>query len=374
MIGRPGSGYPHATRAATLACVLLLAIGLIDIASAQSLSFGPRQPAAPYSTSDFFGWIFSQQAAFYRSLSNLIRASKNDGSAVWGLLGLSFLYGIFHAAGPGHGKAVISSYLVANNETWKRGIALSFVSALLQSMVAIAIVAIGAGVLEVTAKAMGDTVRLIEIASYCLVVAIGVRLLWVKGRSFINSYRDMRRPRSLGAAVAAPVEIRIPDSSSLLGSCSCGHRHDHPERHDPTDAHAECGHDHAWGHSHGPEPEELAGPGGWKKGLAAVVSVGARPCSGAIIILVFALSQDLFWTGVASTFLMGVGTAITVAAIATLAVYARELAGRIAISQSGIGTLAMKGIEVGAAATIIVVGLLLLTGYMASEQLWMFSR
>ncbi|EKS30824.1 nickel/cobalt transporter [Afipia felis] len=373
MIGRPGPGYPHATRAATLACVLLLTICLIDIASAQGLSFGPRQ-TAPYSASGFFGWIFSQQAAFYRSLSNLIRASKNDGSAVWGLLGLSFLYGIFHAAGPGHGKAVISSYLVANNETWKRGIALSFVSALLQSMVAIAIVAIGAGVLEVTAKAMGDTVRLIEIASYCLVVAIGVRLLWVKGRSFINSYRDMRRPRSLGAAVAEPVEIRIPGSSGLLAPCSCGYRHDHPERHDHADTHAECGHDHAWGHAHGPEPEELAGPGGWKKGLAAVVSVGARPCSGAIIILVFALSQDLFWTGVASTFLMGVGTAITVAAIATLAVYARELAGRIAISQSGIGTLAMKGIEVGAAATIIVVGLLLLTGYMASEQLWMFSR
>lgn len=354
---------------------------MLDTASAQSVSFGPRQPVAISPSAGVLGWIFNQQAAFYRSLSNLIRAAKNNGSAIWGLLGLSFLYGIFHAAGPGHGKSVISSYLVANNETWKRGVALSFVSAMLQSFVAVAIVAIGAGVLEVTAKAMGDTVRTIEIVSYCLVVLIGLRLFWVKGRSFLRSYRDLTRPKSLGAAAAAaPVEIRIPGSAASLDRCSCGHHdHDHHHHGDHDAGHDHdyhhCDHDHAsaWGHAHGPEPEELAGPGGWRKGLTAVLAVGARPCSGAIIVLVFALSQDLFWTGVGSTFLMGVGTAITVAVIATLAVYARNLASRVASSRSGAGTLAMKGIEVGASVVIIVMGVLLLTGYIASEQLWMFS-
>ena len=63
---------------------------------------------------------------------------------MWTLLGVSFLYGIFHAAGPGHGKAVISSYLVANEETWRRGIVLSFASALLQAFVAVALVGIAA--------------------------------------------------------------------------------------------------------------------------------------------------------------------------------------------------------------------------------------
>lgn len=384
MIDCYGRRCPYATRTFLTICVLILAFCVVDTASAQSVSFGPRQPTSLSPSAGIFGWIFSQQAAFYRSLSSLIRASKNNGSAVWGLLGLSFLYGIFHAAGPGHGKSVISSYLVANNETWRRGVALSFVSAMLQSIVAIAIVAIGAGVLEVTAKAMGDTVRVIEIVSYCLVVLIGLRLVWVKGRSFLRSYRDLTIPKSLGAAVATAVELRIPGSSSAPDRCSCGHLHhlDHDRGHhhgDPRASHDHdhdgCDHDHAsaWGHAHGPEPEELAGPGGWKKGLTAVLAVGARPCSGAIIVLVFALSQDLFWTGVGSTFLMGVGTAITVAAIATIAVYARSIAGRLAASRSGVGTLAMKGIEVGAAALIVVVGLLLLTGYMASEQLWMFS-
>ena len=89
-------------------------------------------------------------------MSGLIRAAKTDGSAVWTLLGISFVYGIFHAAGPGHGKAVISSYLVANDETWRRGIVLSFASAMLQAFVAIAVVGIAAVLLGATAKAMGD--------------------------------------------------------------------------------------------------------------------------------------------------------------------------------------------------------------------------
>ena len=58
----------------------------------------------------FAGYILAKQAEFYRMLSGTIRAAKTDGSAAYTLLGISFLYGIFHAAGPGHGKAVISSY------------------------------------------------------------------------------------------------------------------------------------------------------------------------------------------------------------------------------------------------------------------------
>src|SRR6185437_11976218 len=111
----------------------------------------------------FAGWVLHEQARFYRELSGLIRAAKADGSAAYTLLGISFLYGVFHAAGPGHGKAVISSYMVANDETWRRGIALSFASAVLQALTAIIIVGIAAALLGATAKAMGDTVRVVEI-------------------------------------------------------------------------------------------------------------------------------------------------------------------------------------------------------------------
>jgi nickel/cobalt exporter len=112
----------------------------------------------------------------------------------------------------------------------------------------------------------------------------------------------------------------------------------------------------------------LAGPGGWQRGLSAIVAVGLRPCSGAIILLVFAGAQGLFWAGVAATFVMGFGTAITVALIATLAVGFRAAAKQFAASRSGYGMLLLRGIEVGAAVLVFGFGSLLLLGYMAAER------
>jgi nickel/cobalt transporter (NicO) family protein len=260
------------------------------------------------------------------------------------LLGISFLYGVFHAAGPGHGKAVISSYLVANNETWRRGIVLSFASAILQAFTAIAVVGVAAVLLGATAKAMGNTVRVIEIVSYTLIILIGLRLLWVKGRAFLRVLGRREGPHSHAQE----------------------HGHHHHHHHDDHD------HDHdasAWSHGHAPEPSELAGVHWLKRGLTAIVAVGLRPCSGAIIVLVFALAQGLFWIGVASTFVMGLGTAITVAAIATLAVGARGLAGRLAKAKPGAGAIILRGVETAAALVIVLFGAALLTGYLASERL-----
>jgi nickel/cobalt exporter len=243
---------------------------------------------------------------------------------------------------------VISSYLVANDETWRRGVALSFASAILQAFTAIAVVGIAAILLGATAKAMGNTVRVIEIVSYALIILIGLRLLWVKSRAFL-----------------------------LLLRPHAHEHHDHAHNHHHGHAHAH-GHDHhhdhaeeasAWGHAHAPEPQELAGRHWLRRGLTAIVAVGLRPCSGAIIVLVFALAQGLFWIGVASTFVMGIGTAITVAAIATLAVGARGLAGRLAKAKPGAGMIFIRGLETAAALVIVAFGALLLTGYMVSERL-----
>src|SRR5436853_2472118 len=163
---------------------MLLAAGAIDIAWAQANPFGGARPPAPNASAaggGIVGWVLAKQAEFYRELSGLIKAAKSDGSAVFGLLGLSFAYGIFHAAGPGHGKAVISSYLIANQETWRRGIVLSFASALLQALVAVIVVAVCAWLLNATAKTMCGAEKAIEIASYALIAAFGARLVWTKG-------------------------------------------------------------------------------------------------------------------------------------------------------------------------------------------------
>lgn len=346
-------------RSILLPICILFFLAVIDATLAQP--FGVPRGTPSSEVGGFAGWILAKQAEFYRMLSGLIRAAKADGSAAYTLLGVSFLYGVFHAAGPGHGKAVISSYLVANNETWWRGIVLSFASALLQAFTAIAIVGIAAALLGATAKAMGNTIRVIEIVSYALIMLIGLRLLWVKGGAFLRLLRGGKPAHS------------VPDHNHH-------HHHDHAHEHGHAHhhEHAHCHHhDHedeasAWGHAHAPEPQELTGRHWLRRGLAAIVAVGLRPCSGAIIVLVFALAQGLFWLGVASTFVMGLGTAITVAAIATLAVGARGLAGRLARAKPGMGMLLVRGLETAAALVIVLFGAALLTGYMVNERLMGF--
>jgi ABC-type nickel/cobalt efflux system permease component RcnA len=342
---------------------VLLVVGVADAALHDLLAqnpFGAPKPAqaAEPEVSGIVGWLLAKQSEFYRQMSATIRAAKTDGSAVWTLLFISFAYGIFHAAGPGHGKAVIASYLVANRETARRGIALSFASALMQSLVAILIVGISAWILNATAKTMCKAEGAIEIASYGLIALFGLRLVWVKGGAFI---------RALQATQPVPAIAGVPHDHHDHGH----HHHDAHDHHHHDHGHAHAHdrvHDEHCGHSHGPTPSELAGPGGWRRGFAAILTVGIRPCSGAILVLVFALAQGLFWAGIAATFLMGLGTAITVAAIAIVAVSAKDIAARLSAGRAGGGALFMRGIEFGAAGLVLLFGAGLLLGYITAER------
>jgi nickel/cobalt transporter (NicO) family protein len=346
--------HPIVLTVSLIACTLCLGV---HSAYAQINSLGSLH--APM-VGGVTGWVLEKQALFYRALAGMIRAAKSDGFALWGLMAMSFVYGIFHAAGPGHGKAVISSYLLANEETWRRGITLSFAAAVMQSLTAVIIVGVAAVLLGATAKLMGDTVRIIEIVSYGLIMLLGARLLWVKGRGFI-------------AALHAFKTGTENTKAETHDNCCCNHPQ--TPRHGGFHCHQAAHHGDEpdilpWGHAHGPEPQELSGPGGWRRGLSAIVAVGMRPCSGAIIVLVFALAQGLFWAGIVSTFVMGFGTAITVAAIATLAVGAKALARRVASRPTGYGDVFIRAIEFAAAGLVLAFGALLLTGYMVSERLF----
>jgi nickel/cobalt exporter len=367
------------------AIAVALAVTLLnDPAFAQGSPFGAPRTAPP-PPDGIVGWLLAKQSEFYRGLSGSIRAAKKDGSAVWGLFALSFAYGVFHAAGPGHGKAVISSYVVANGETWWRGVVLSFASALLQALVAVAIVGVAAVLLGATRRTMDGTIWWIEVISYGLIAVLGARLLWVKGRALIAAWRKYRAneesahtPAQHDHAHAHVHGDHAHHDHADHGHGHAQHNHAHGDKHDHKHGAACSGHhdhdhdDHAsaWGHAHAPEPQELAGPGGWKRGLSAIIAVGLRPCSGAILVLVFALAQGLFWAGVASTFIMGLGTAITVAAIASLAVGARGLAQRFASARPGPGMLVLRGLEVAAALLVFIFGIALLTGYIASERMF----
>jgi nickel/cobalt exporter len=355
----------HFARGLPVCLALVLVVLMLDAAvhllMAQTPFGGPRPSGAEPQAGGLVGWLLARQSEFYRQMSSTIRAAKSDGSAVWTLLAISFAYGIFHAAGPGHGKAVISSYLVANRETARRGIVLSFASALMQSLVAVVMVGICAWLLNATARTMCGAERVIEIASYALIAAFGARLVWTKGGGFLRALREPQLVPAMAVA-AQHHDDHHHDHSHAHASVAHDHGHDH-SHHDHGHVH-----DEHCGHSHGPDPSELAGPGGWRRGFAAIFAVGIRPCSGAILVLVFALAQGLFWAGVAATFVMGLGTAITVATIAVVAVSARGLAQRLSGASDGGGALIMRGVEFGAAALVLLFGAGLLLGYIAAER------
>ncbi|WP_223478249.1 nickel/cobalt transporter [Oricola indica] len=294
----------------------------------------------------FFLWINEMQRSFYREMTDALKAMREDGNAAWLLVGLSFAYGIFHAAGPGHGKAVISSYMLANETLLRRGVLLSFLSAILQAISAVVLVGTAYLVLRGTAVSMTDATWFMETASYALIAVFGFWLLMTK-------LRRRKAPASLSSAAVQAADHHNHGHAH--------HHHDHHDHHHHGDGEI-C---ETCGHSHAPDPKMLAGPMNWRSAWAAVAAVGLRPCSGALIVLTFALLNGLVVGGILSVFAMAVGTAITVSALATLAVTAKNAALRV----SGSGAMSNRlhrGIEIGGAALVMVLGLILLGGALAA--------
>lgn len=335
-----------------------------------SLGIGTNEAVLP-STGLFAGtlnWINTQQQAFYRALTGALRGMREDGGQLWLLIGLSFAYGVFHAAGPGHGKAIISSYMLANEVALRRGILLSFVSAGLQAVSAIVMIGAVFLMLRGTAVSMTDATRFLEMASYVLITGFGLWLLWKKAVPPLRRRLGGAPAHSLSAAAPAAMDrheghVHGPD-------CGHDHHHDHAHHHHHAHDHA---HDHApgevcasCGHSHAPDPALLSGERfDWRSAWAAVVAVGIRPCTGALIVLTFSFLNGLWLGGIASVFAMAVGTGITVAALATLAVTAKNVA--VAYAGGGrVGNAVHAGIEIAGAALVFLLGVTLLAASLSA--------
>lgn len=310
---------------------MLLAALLVEPAFAQRHPFAVGGAEAAGATSGLAGLLLSWQAKFHAALQAAARGLKDDPAALATLLGSSFAYGVFHAAGPGHGKAVLTSYMVANETALRRGLALAGFAALLQGMVAICLVGVAALIFQATAGQLNDAAQSIELASYAAIAALGARLALIKGRA-------------LRAALQKPTPP---------GRFACESIDDPAHVHGPA-----CGHFHA------PEPATLIAPAfRWRDALATVVAAGLRPCSGAILVLVFTMSQKMFAAGVAAVLAMSAGTALTTGALASLAVYAKSAAMRWSGPESRRAQLIGRGAEFAAALLVFLLGGVLLAGY-----------
>lgn len=311
-----------ALAAAAVATAALILTVLIRLVAPEIAAPPPRSPfgmgfreAAP-SAAGLGGWLLAFQASFSRNLQAVVAGLKTGGD--WHpIVLLGFAYGVFHAAGPGHGKAVIAGYIVAGERSLRRGLALAAAAALLQALVAIAIVGLGTLALGATAAAMNRAGTLIETVSFALVALLGLAVTW----------RKAGRLAALGAE-------------------------------DPA-----CGPD--CGHAHIADAARVERAETWRERAGIVLAAGSRPCAGAILILVFSASQGLLAAGIAATLAMALGTAITTGALASLAVFAKALALRLAGGRGRAGSLALGALEVLAGAFVLVLGVAMLGGLAA---------
>jgi len=310
--GRPAGAAPGAEPDTALDAATQLAAG-------ERLPLGgpPPEPGLTLPRTGLLGWVAEQQKDFYQALVAALGALRHDWTAFWVLGGLSFLYGIFHAAGPGHGKVVISSYVLANEAEVRRGVTLSFLAAMLQSAVAIGFVLVAALVLGMTSRAMDEAANWIGILSYSMIVLLG---LWLVARQLFG-----------------------------LGHRHAHHAHGHGDEHH---------HHHDHGHAHVVTPRHLAG--GWREQAGVVLGVGLRPCSGALIVLAFALSQGVLVAGIAAVVLMGLGTAITTGTLAAVAVGAKGLARTLAGADTPAAGALLWWAELLGALVVLAFGLVLL--------------
>lgn len=261
-----------------LACALLLASAL---------------PAHAAEVGDAVAWVFAQQRALHRELTQVLRAleAAADAQAALWLIAASFVYGVLHAAGPGHGKAVLSAYLLTHPSRVGRGAALGVAASLLQGVTAIVLVY---GLIWLAGWRAAETAQAVswsERLSYALLAGMGAWLCLRAARALAAQFR--RRPAPAG----------------------------HAEHH-----HHGCG----CGCAHAPSAEQIADSGGVRAALGLALSIGLRPCSGAVLVLVFAYSLKIAWAGMIAAMAMATGTALTVAALALLAVKARDLAAGLA--------------------------------------------
>ncbi|MDV5169245.1 nickel/cobalt transporter [Photobacterium rosenbergii] len=278
------------------------------------------------------------QRAVNNQLADLLYDAKENPLVSGGYLaGFSFLYGTLHALGPGHGKVIVTTYLATQPTKVKTSLMLTLVSAICQALVAVALVSVllwgfNASMREVSSQA----VKFMTMSS-ALVSVLGVMICWRAIKRFRQSVAKQEKT-------------------------ACSYHHDHHHHH--HDHGTECG----CGHRHMASPEEVDNAKTLREYVGVIMSIGLRPCTGAIMVLLFANMVGLYWMGVVSALVMSLGTALTTSALALLTLsgkcivhrYLQQGNGQSGESESNTGLLwAGYSLQLFGGVLLILLGLLL---------------
>ena len=282
-----------------------------------------------------FRQIADWQREINRYLAGQLRETGGQGglTAALTVIAASFVYGVLHAAGPGHGKLVVASYFTARDAPLRTGILMGAVIATTQAVVAIAMVAILAMLLGGSQLQIIERADLLEVVSYGFILAIGLYMTYgaVTGRA-------------------------------TCGHDHGGHDHDHDEHH-PA-------HDHD-GHAHGPDPNakdtwlaraaaRLFGPQG--EVIAIGMVSGVRPCTGSILVLLFAVANGVFLLGIIASFMMAAGVAITISALGIGAIVLRKSVAGEEAELTPLRAFFGRALSIGGSLAVALIGGLLFGG------------
>ena len=233
---------------------------------------------------DLLFWASDTIRSAQAELARAVRAVRaGEPLAMVSLLGACFLYGFAHAVGPGHGKLLIAGAATASRKAAWRMAGVGFVASLTQAATAILLAYGALGLFSLTGRAaVGLAENWLAPLSAAAVTLVGFWLVW-------------RGVRGLVAARRA----------NAAESHSCGHG-----------CEAGC--------RHMPSAEEAERADSWLETVALILSIGIRPCSGALIVLAIAWNFGLYTAGAASAFAMAVGTGIVVSGVALFATSFRD--------------------------------------------------
>ncbi len=267
-------------------------------------------------------WAGEMQRGFQNALAGNLRAQRSGASGAFAaFLGLCFGYGFFHALGPGHGKVVVGGYGVARDVPVLRLSLIALLSSLTQALSAIVMVLAGLFLLGWGRAQMTDTATDMMVpVSGAAIGLVGVWLVWRGARRGWRSWQ---------------------------GRGGHPHDHDHAHGHD---------HDHACGHSHGPTTEEVSRVTTLREAAALILSIGIRPCSGAILLLVLTWYMGNLGAGILGTLAMSAGTAALTILVAVLSVTARQSTA-LSLGETRMAQVAAPALELLAGAAIVIFAL-----------------
>ena len=259
-----------------------------------------------------FPWLFTQIADWQRLFNQLIsdnlhHIQQHSAAAGVTLITASFLYGVIHALGPGHGKFIIASYLSTHESRLKQSIKLSIFSSLTQGIVAVVATSVVLIVLNLSSRYFKLSQLWLERGAFLLLAGLG--LYWI-----FQGSRTLKKP----SATIFQINKLTPLSSSQTSSQSAVKNH----RTFSTEHAPVC----ACGHQHLPNAQQLKKAEDWKSQLLVILSIGMRPCSGAIFVLFLSYMLDIYLWGVVATLAMSLGTGLMLALFAALVKYTRHLA------------------------------------------------